>query len=265
MKRQFPYIESNILETLCKTLGEALTNTEIDKYLADSGLKNVEPVGTKWRRLYNSFVEYQNRTQVSNGILKFVQISIHPTRFVHNKELFEATRTDLNKIFSFIGLQLGENGKFRGTEKATTISQAEQRASLLFSKLEDRNVHPEVLKFCKSELVENNYFHAVFEAVKSVADKIRSLSGETKDGSGLVDAVFSVNDPILIINDLRTETEKSEQKGFANLLKGFFGMFRNTVAHEPKIKWKIEEYDALNVMTLASLFHRRLDNSTKIR
>ncbi len=77
--------------------------------------------------------------------------------------------------------------------------------------------------------------------------------------------MFSINAPVLIINDLRTETEKSEQKGFANLLKGFFGMFRNTIAHEPKIKWKIEEYDALDVMTLASLFHRRLDNSTKIR
>jgi hypothetical protein len=85
MKRQFPYIEANVLETLCKTLGDALTNSEIDKYLADSNLKNVEPVGTKWRRLYNSFVEYQNRTQMSNGILKFVQISIHPTRFVTTK------------------------------------------------------------------------------------------------------------------------------------------------------------------------------------
>lgn len=265
MKRQFPYIKANVLETLSKTLGEALTNTEIDKYLADSNLKNVEPVGTKWRRLYNSFVEYQNRTKISNGILKFVQISIHPTRFVHNKDLFESTRTDLNKIFSFIGLQLGENGKFRSTEKATTISQAEQRASMLFSKLNDRNVHPEVLKFCKSELVENNYFHAVFEAVKSVADKIRSLSGETNDGSPLVDVVFSINNPILIINELRTETEKSEQKGFANLLKGFFGMFRNTLAHEPKIKWEIKEYDALDVMTLASLFHRRLDNAIKVR
>lgn len=265
MKRQFPHIAANVLETLSKTLGGALTNTEIDKYLADSNLKNVEPVGTKWRRLYNSFVEYQNRMQFSNGILRFVQISIHPTRFVHNKDLFESTRTDLNKILSFIGLQLGENGRFRSTEKATTISQAEQRASLLYSKLNDRNVHPEVLKFCKTELVENNYFHAVFEAVKSVADKIRSLSGETSDGSPLVDAVFSINNPILIINDLRTDTEKSEQKGFANLLKGFFGMFRNTLAHEPKIKWEFKEYDALDVMTLASLFHRRLDLATKIR
>ena len=113
--------------------------------------------------------------------------------------------------------------------------------------------------------MENNYFHAVFEAVKSVADKIRRLSGETNDGSPLVDAVFSINNPILIINDLITETEKSEQKGFANLLKGFFGMFRNTLAHEPKIKWEIKEFDALDVMTLASLFHRRLDNATRIR
>lgn len=265
MKRQLPYIKSNVLETLCKILGDALTNSEIDKYLAECNLKNVEPVGTKWRRLYNSFVDYQNRNQISNGILKFVQTSIHPTRFVNNKELFENTRSELNKIFSFIGLQLGENGKFRSTDKAATITQAEQRASLLFSKLKDRNVHSEVLKFCKSELVVNNYFHAVFEAVKSVADKIREISGETKDGSELVDATFSIKDPVLIINTLSTETEKSEHKGFANLLKGFFGMFRNTSAHEPKIKWEIEENDALDVMSLASFFHRRLDKAKKIK
>lgn len=265
MSRQFPYIQPNVLESICKVVGGTLTNTEIDKYLADCRLKNVEPVGTKWRRLYNSFVEYQNRTQISNGILKFIQTSIHPTRFISDKQSFEEARSELNKILSFIELEFADNGEFRSAIKANTISEAEQRATSLSSKLKDRNVHADILKFCKAELLVNNHFHAVFESTKSVADKIRDLSGETKDGSELVDSVFSIRNPILIINNLQTETDKSEHKGFANLLKGFFGMFRNTTAHAPKIKWTINEQDALDVMSLASLCHRKLDGATKIR
>lgn len=55
--------------------------------------------------------------------------------------------------------------------------------------------------------------------------------------------------------------KKSEQKGFSNLLIGFFGMFRNTTAHAPKIHWEIDEKDALDIMTMASMLHRRIDSA----
>jgi uncharacterized protein (TIGR02391 family) len=44
-----------------------------------------------------------------------------------------------------------------------------------------------------------------------------------------------------------------------NLLKGIFGMFRNTTAHAPKIIWNIDENDALDILSLISLVHRNLD------
>jgi uncharacterized protein (TIGR02391 family) len=265
MSKRFSHIEPNILEGICKILGDSLSNSEIDKYLLDANLSNVSPVGTKWKRLYNSFIEYQYRNQISNSILKFIQITLHPSRYLNRKEEFERYRSDLNKLVSFIELELGDDSVFRSVVKSQTISDAEKRATSLLSKLKDRNVHEDVLKFCKAELLVDNYFHAVFEATKSVADKIRELSGDTHDGSELVDAVFSIRNPILIINRLVTETEKSEHKGFANLLKGFFGMFRNTTAHAPRISWEIGEQDALDILSLASLCHRKLDNSTKIR
>ena len=55
------------------------------------------------------------------------------------------------------------------------------------------------------------------------------------------------------------------QTGFMNLLKGLFGMFRNTTAHVPKIKWVIEEKDALDILSLVSLIHRRLDSAIQAR
>jgi len=124
-----------------------------------------------------------------------------------------------------------------------------------------------VLKYCNEELLVDNYFHAVFEATKSIAEKIRSKTGLTSDGSALVDEAFSLKSsiPHLALNSLQTESEQSEQRGFMNLLKGLFGTFRNTTAHAPKITWPIAEQDALDILSLVSLLHRRLDNAVEAR
>lgn len=144
------------------------------------------------------------------------------------------------------------------------MSEAQQRAGRLRSKLIERNVHHDVLNFCRAELLQENYFHAVFEATKSVAQKIRDKTGLTGDGAELVDRAFGLSDPLLAINSLRTEPEQSDQKGFANLLKGIFGTFRNVTAHAPRITWKIEEQDALDLLTMVSYLHRRLDAAVPI-
>ena len=60
--------------------------------------------------------------------------------------------------------------------------------------------------------------------------------------------------PRLVFNKLTTETEQSEHKGIMNLLKGMFGTFRNTTAHAPIIKWEIKEVDALDMLSMASLY-----------
>ena len=126
-----------------------------------------------------------------------------------------------------------------------------------------RKVHPDVLRHCKEELLVDNYFHAVFEATKSVAEKIRQMTGLVSDGADLVEQAFSFKSavPHLALNSLQAESEQSEQKGFMNLLRGLFGTFRNTTAHAPKITWKIEEQDALDILSLVSLVHRRLDSA----
>lgn len=266
MTKVFPSIAPSILEGICRVVADTengLTGTDLNKAILDSKMKDVNPEITKWRRLYNSCVEVQNRTGCSNNILTLIQTAYHPSRFINNKEKFEKRRSELNKILSFIGLEYSDNGKFHSVSKSETITDAEKRATLLLTKLNERNVHPDVIKFCNAELLQDNYFHAVFETAKSVADKIRKMTGLTGDGADLVNNAFSSKNPMLIINDLKTETEISEHKGFTNLLIGFFGMFRNTTAHAPKITWVIEENDALDMMSMASLLHRKLDKAKK--
>ena len=118
--------------------------------------------------------------------------------------------------------------------------------------MRERRVHPDVLTFCRAELLEKNYFHAVFEATKSVAQKFRDKTGLTGDGAEIVDKAFTLSAPLLAINTLGTDTERSEQAGFANLVKGMFGTFRNVTGHAPKITWPISEEDALDLLSLVS-------------
>lgn len=255
-------ISGSVLEGISKVLGDTtngLTGTEIGKFLQEVDIIDVEPLMTKWKRLHDAFANYQNKTQISNNILRFINKSMDPARFVGRSEQYEDTRFELNKRLSFIGLELSPRGKFILTSSATTISEAEERANRFKSKLEQRNAHSKIYEYCKAELLAQNYFHSVFEAVKSIAETIRQKANLTSDGGELVDTAFSIKNPLIKINNLSNETEESEHKGLANLIKGIFGMFRNTTAHAPKIIWEINESDALDIMSTISLIHRKLE------
>lgn len=147
---------------------------------------------------------------------------------------------------------------------AKTIEEAQFKANRLKSELDRRCVHYEVIKFCCAELLQENYFHAVVEATKSLAEKIRQKANLSSDGASLVDEAFGLGStkvPILAFNSLQTESEENEHKGLMNLLKGIFGAFRNVTAYVPKIKWVVSENDALDLLTMTSLLHRRLDTA----
>ena len=119
-------------------------------------------------------------------------------------------------------------------------------------------LHSEVIKYCETELIQRNYFHAVEEAVKGLAQRIRDKSGIQLDGAELIDRVFSTKKPILAFNTLQTQSEKSEHNGSVMLLKGCFGTIRNPYAHEPKILCPTEIYAREYLVTI-SMLHRKLD------
>lgn len=258
-----------IVESICKVLGDTekgFTGTEIAKLLSESEIEDIDSANTKWKRLNSALANKQQADGCANNLLAFIQNSLNPARHHDNLNWFNDIRYQINKVLSFAGFQLGENGKISAVAKSTTINEATARASKLKDNLVSRKVHPDVLRYCKEELVVDNYFHAVFEATKSVAEKIRNKTGLITDGATLVDEALSFKSvPHLALNSLQTESEKSEQKGFMNLLKGLFGTFRNTTAHAPKIMWSIEEEDALDILSLVSLVHRRLDNAIEAK
>ena len=130
--------------------------------------------------------------------------------------------------------------------------------------LEERGVHKLIFQCCKAELMTNNYFHAVFESSKALIKRIQDISSVLYDGQNLIEHVFRKDNPILIINNYQTRSEKDEHNGFKSILIGICNMFRNPEAHELKTEWIIEEQDALDILSMISYCHRRLDKAQKI-
>jgi len=254
------------IEALARLLGECGSGSDISRVLNDRNLFDDSGESTKWRRLYRVFLATQRQYGCANRVIDFIGAFLTPARFVGKNDEFEVHRQNLNTILAFSGLEYGADGKFRNVAAASTLDEAEKRLRTIRAKFQGRRMHAEVLKYCRSELLQDNYFHAVFEATKGLAQRLRDMAGVDADGARLVDLVFSIERPMLALNSLQSETEKSEHRGFAALLKGCFAAVRNPLAHGPKILWDGED-DAADYLTLISLLHRRLDGcvSTGVR
>lgn len=257
-------IPSNIIEMLARFCGEINTGSEISMLLQLARLSDSNPQNTKWKRLYNSFAIFQEKHRASDRIITYLKLALDPARYTNSRDLYLTRIGKVNPILAFIGLEFHEDGKMHRVDKAETLSEAVLRAQRLRTQLEQRNVHPDILKFAEAEIASDNYFHTVLEGMKSVTAKIRDLTGICADGSELIDNTLQGKNRCLAINPLKTASEQSEQNGFANLLKGLYGTFRNPTAHEPKIQWPLSEADALDVLSVLSYIHRKLDAAHRI-
>lgn len=262
-----PPFSASAIEEVCKVLGDAVTGGQIPNLIAPLKV-NGEPgteEGAKWKRLFNAVVARQNKSQDGKALVRLVKEVMAPVRFGSTAD-FEATRKLVNARLLLNGFEVREDGVVVIAKAARTVGEAQQRADDLRAELARRDVHPDVLAFCRAELLQQNYFHAVLEASKSVADKLRNLTGVTagsaSDGTRLVDATcFPAASPQVRFNALATEWERSEQTGIATLMKGLFSAFRNPAAHAPSVAWATSRSDALDMLTLASMLHRRLDKA----
>ncbi len=249
------------LRPLADVLAEHLSHREISEVARMCGLTDVS-ASNKPTRVCDILAEGQRRYSGAHKVIEFVEKATAPAKFTKDREAFGRRRDELNHVLAFAGYQLGDDGKMALAKPAGTLREAEQRARSLRTELTRRSVHPEVLRFCRAELLEHNFFHAVLESVKSVAEHVRSKTKLHLDGHALVDAAFGSSAKLghLALNDRTTDSKKSEHTGFVNLLKFLFSTFRNPAAHEPKILRPMDESQALEVLTMVSYAHRQLDS-----
>jgi Protein of unknown function (Hypoth_ymh) len=208
----------SVMTAIADALGhteEGLTGIEIAHLLETCYIKDVRPDLTKRYRLYNALANDQNTRGHRKHVLGFIRHAMKPERYIRAPHRFERMRLRLNQALLFAGLIVSDSGHLSMVERAGTLSESRHRAEELRADLTSRGVHPDVLKFCREELVTDDYFHAVLEAVKSVAEKLRDRTGLIDDGGTLIDRALGGAPPMLAINALKSDSEQSEQRGFA--------------------------------------------------
>lgn len=260
-----PRFTDNQIEAISKIIAdtnEGVSGSELTRLLAQIGIDDPS-TNTKWRKLDYWLKTIQTRQNSANNVVQFIQNVMEPSRFIENPDMFHNMRTKLNTVLLLLGLEVNPSGKVIIVVKANTLDEAQKRSNELKQKLTRRTIHSNVLIFCEREYLQKNYFHSVFEAVKSILDRIRAITNLTDDGVPLIIKAFDEKKPKLTFNKYQTTSEQNELMGFRSLLIGLIKMVRNPIAHEPKLKWIIDERDTLDILTMVSYAHRKLDETFK--
>lgn len=151
---------SSIVESVSEVLGdtnERLTGTETGRLLAKLGVPDIDPTA----------LHVKNPTR-----RQFLQDALSERR-------------------SLMGRRVLDDGRVATAPRATTLDEASRLAGRLRTELVRRGTHPEVVRFCGEELVRQSIFHAVFEATKGLAERLRqerSLRSEQRHRSGACEA-----------------------------------------------------------------------------
>lgn len=72
-----------------------------------------------------------------------------------------------------------------------------------------------------------------------------------------------VKKPMLAFNLLKSGSDESEHKGFSNFIKGFFSMYRNPKAHDPKLLEDTQLTEMTEVLVVATVIQNKLDKTFK--
>ena len=267
-KNLIPPFAFEVLRGIADVLGATsggLTGSEIAHLLAQARVPDSDPTITKRHRLFNALAARQNRDEAGNCVVVFMKHAMAPVRYRNDYAEFTRLQGELNEVLIYAGLRINDSGEVAKAKggAATTLDQAAKRAGVIRTELRRRDTHPEVLRYCTTELLQKNNFHALLEAAKSIPDRIRDLTGLKLDGASLVNAALAnKSGRVLAINAGQTNTDRSEQSGFANLVTGLLGLYRNPTAHDPRLHRTVTDDDLLEALTTMSMVHRRLDNAT---
>jgi len=268
------------LKAVCDVIADTnrgLTKTELSRMLEQCQIQLVNDgkssngytytLGLNKRDwLYNCFANELNKNGTFERIYLFIEKVLNPVSYTDEskREKYNFLFEETNKALLLAGLSVSKEGVLNEVVQAKTLDEVDRRVNDLRRHLYNRAIHQEVGKYCIKDYLRKDYYDAVFEAAKGLAERVRQITGLTVDGSALFQKAFAKNDPYIFFNSLKTESEINEFIGLKELLESIFHLVRNPAAHTPKVNWVMDETKALDILTVISFAHKYLDECHKV-
>ena len=251
------------LESIARIIGDLYTNGQLTTIFSDLNLiENNQGVikPSKWFRIRNAI---RNQTDLHN----LLETAFIPAHFVEKPDIWHQSVDRVNRILRFHGYELDQQGNIVIVEQTKTLKEAEKRANSLVDLLTPMTIHPYALKFCIPELLQENYFHAIFEASKGILDRLRDMNSSQLDGTQLIEQSFSTKNVCIVPknNKLQNQNEKSQFLAIKHLLLTINYLYRNDKAHVLRFYNPEQEDDAIIALTMISKAHYLLDNCVCVR
>ncbi len=269
-----PSLEPTYLTMLCDafvSMEDMLTDNELGALIVSSGIQDINHHATRHRRLLTAITNDQDHYRCADNLSTFLQRTGYHIRKSRGDNAYKRFLKEVNQVLSFAGYELNGDAKLTDLDKTKTTyvpPEAEERSQEFRRIVKQQKLHPDIELACRAEyFVEKGYHRAVRENMRFLLEKIKAKAVIGADGPEIAERAFAFawpGKPVLAINGFKTERDLAEQFTFMCLLKAFFIMFQDEQTRAYRAEWDMSIEDAMNLLNLASYFHRKVDKSKKI-
>jgi len=245
------------LEEIARAIGDTYTGPQLPRYLRESGISEQfippEIPGNKREYVLGIFEALHDDGSAARRALRQFIGGWLEGRY-HTPPRPEV-RKRIAALLAAQGWHVGDGRLVIGertAEAVGTLTPLGQDARIAALHADVREVADRYLESGHPEV-------AIFEAVKAVNNRVKTMTGLDLDGSKLMGEAFTDTNPPIALADLSTETGRNIQAGFRLLFMGAVRGIRNPNAHE--LFKALDAEDALETLGFASMLMRRIDGA----
>lgn len=125
-------------------------------------------------------------------------------------------------------------------------------------------LHPAVVKLARPRFEMGYYADAVEATLKELNSQVKELFRLTKgrelDGPDLMRKALRIDDPVIVLGDLTTESGRNIQDGYSHIFAGAMQAIRNPSAHA---NTEIDSNRACHQLMFVSLLFHQIDERRK--
>lgn len=154
-----------------------------------------------------------------------------------------------------------ENLLGRDIPRAEVIAEEHARAKGAASPMLgfEQMLHPVVMN-CSFQLYsDGHYRESVINSIVGIFDLIRERTGLAQDGAALAGEAFSLDRARLVFSEIESESGKSDQKGFMQIIQGMYLGIRNPKSHS--LDHDLDKEKTAQYLVFSSLIARRVSEA----